>query len=69
MENILSEEYKGWTISLTNKVNHCSNFSFDISSKDGETQHHVVMGGHTADDARKKAKEMIDMEINFLEND
>lgn len=64
MSNLLPENYKGWIITLADESHGCSGFSFEIISPEGE-HHRVKMGGHTADDARQRAKEMIDMELAF----
>ena len=66
MENLLPENYKGWTIKIYNEGEMCANYSFDIISPTGNVQH-VSMGGKDSEMARKRAKEMIDMEITFAD--
>ena len=68
MQDLLPEKYHDWIIQIRNEGDMCANFSFDITSPSGNTQH-VSMGGHTADDARNRAREMIDMEIAFMEGE
>lgn len=68
MQNTLPEKYKGWTINIDNEGDMCSNFSFDIISPVGDSQH-VSMGGKDAQIARERAREMIDMEIAFSEEE
>lgn len=46
----------------------CANFSFDITSPSGYTQH-VAMGGENQRRAVERAREMIDMEIALLEEE
>ena len=64
----ISDIYKGWKISVTAKDEKCSHFSFDITSPSGTTQS-VFMGGITAERAIERAKEMIDTEIAFANED
>ncbi len=68
MNKIISDLYKGWLISITAEDNQCSAFSFDITSPSKQTQH-VAMGGITQQRALERAREMIDMEISFAEED
>ncbi len=68
MNTPISDIYKGWTISVVAKDEQCSNFSFDITSPDGNTQH-VSMGGITEQRARERAREMIDNEIAFADEE
>lgn len=68
MYDLLPEQYKNWTIKLYNEEHLCSAFSFDIISPEGAVQH-VSMGGKTADVARSRAKEMVDMEIALTLDD
>jgi hypothetical protein len=60
--------YNGWTISIATQERFCANFSFDITSPSGHTQH-VSMGGENKQRALERAREMIDMEIAFAEED
>ncbi len=66
MHTLLPEHYKGWTIELTNEEKLCAAFGFTITSPDGETQQ-VFMGGKDADTARRRAREMVDMELALRE--
>ncbi len=66
MKNTISDIYKGWTISVTAIDNQCYHFSFDIISPSGHSQH-VPMGGVTKKRAVERAREMIDNEIAFAE--
>ena len=68
MQNLLPEKYKGWTIKINNEGEMCSNYSFDIISPKGDAQH-VAMGGKDAAVARERAKEMIDLEVAFADED
>lgn len=68
MKTTITDIYKGWTISVTAKDDQCSQFSFDITSPNGYTQH-VLMGGITEQRAVERAKEMIDMEIAMSDED
>ena len=68
MDKTISDIYKCWKISVTAKDEKCSHFSFDITSPKGFTQS-VFMGGITAERAMERAREMIDMEISFADED
>lgn len=68
MGKVISDIYKGWTISVVPKDDQCSNYSFDITSPEGNTQH-VAMGGITEERARERAREMIDLEISLTDDD
>ena len=68
MNPTISDIYKGWKISVTAKDEKCSHFSFDITSPTGTTQS-VFMGGITAERAIERAREMIDNEIAFADED
>ncbi len=68
MSPTITDIYKGWTISVKAVDNQCSHFSFDITSPTGYTQH-VAMGGINEERAVERAREMIDMEIDFAEDD
>lgn len=67
MSSTITDIYKGWTISVVAKDEQCSHFSFDITSPSGYSQH-VPMGGITEKRAIERAREMIDMEISFAED-
>lgn len=64
MDNILTDTYKNWTITITPETKLCSHFSFHITSTSGYEQH-VSMGGDNEKRALERAKEMIDMEIEL----
>lgn len=68
MSKIPLENYKDWTIAVTPEKNLCAKFSFDITDPKGKSQH-VSMGGESSERALERAKEMIDLEISFLEED
>ncbi|MDR2550271.1 MAG: hypothetical protein LBD10_08760 [Desulfobulbus sp.] len=61
MNTPTNETYRDWTITVTPGKNMCSNFSFDITSPCGHSQH-VAMGGDNERRAMERAREMIDME-------
>lgn len=66
MNNTTTKTYKGWTIAVKAEKNMCANFSFDIISPSGRSQH-VAMGGDSRERARERAEEMIDMEFALAE--
>ena len=68
MGKTISDIYKNWKISVTAKDEKCSHFSFDITSPSGHTQS-VFMGGITAERAIERAREMIDNEIAFANDE
>jgi len=68
MDTRITDTYKGWTISITPGQNLCAKYSFDITDPTGRSQH-VKMGGENQARALERAREMIDMEISFLEDD
>lgn len=68
MDASIIDIYREWTISVVGKVNKCANFSFDVTSPSGYTQH-VSMGGENVQRAIERAREMIDMEIAFAEDE
>lgn len=68
MSKTITDIYKGWTIAVTAKDEQCSQFSFDITSPTGYSQH-VPMGGISEQRAIERAREMIDMEIDFADED
>ncbi len=68
MNSIITDIYKGWTISVTAKDSQCSHFSFDITGPSGYSQH-IPMGGITKQRAIERAREMIDMELAFAAED
>lgn len=68
MKTAISDIYKGWTISVVAVDNQCSHYSFDITSPSGDSQH-VPMGGITEQRAIKRAREMIENEIAFADEE
>ena len=64
MNPTISDIYRNWKIIVIAKDEKCSHFSFDITSPTGTTQS-VFMGGITAERARERAIEMIEMAIAF----
>jgi len=63
-----TDVYNGWTISITTQERFCANFSFDITSPPGHTQH-VSIGGENKQRSLQRAREMIDMEIALADED
>ncbi len=68
MKTTITDIYKGWSISVVAKDKQCSHFCFDITNSSGYSQH-VPMGGITEQRAIERAREMIDMEIDFADED
>jgi hypothetical protein len=68
VKSLITDIYKGWTISVKAADKQCSHFSFEITSPSGYSQH-VPMGGVTEQRAVERAIEMIDMEIDFADED
>lgn len=68
INNLTTETYKGWTVSVMAGKNMCSNFSFDITSPSGHCQH-VAMGGDNEQRAKERAREMIDMEFALSDDE
>jgi hypothetical protein len=69
MKEVEQKPYRGWNITVKAEQNMCSNFSFDIKDPAGHTQS-VLMGGDNERRALERAKEMIDLELDFAaEND
>lgn len=64
MVTTITDLYKGWRVSVIAVDEQCSHFSFEITSPSGKTQH-VKMGGITEQRAVERAREMIDLEISF----
>lgn len=64
MHTTKNNTYKGWKISVTAEEKMCSNFSFDITDPHGKSQH-ISMGGDNEQRAFERAKEMIDLEREF----
>ena len=65
MNNLRTDTYKGWTLSVTAEKNMCANFSFDITDPSGYSQH-IAMGGDNKQRAMERAREMIDMELAMI---
>ena len=68
MNSAIADIYKGWTVSVVAEKEKCANYSFDITSPSGYTQH-VSMGGVNEQRAVERAREMIDMEIAMADED
>lgn len=66
MNNLNSNTYKGWNISINECKEMCSRFSFDITDPCGKTSR-VRLGGDSRMRAMERAMEMIDHEMNFDE--
>jgi hypothetical protein len=64
MNATITETYKDWIITVTPEQKLCAHFSFDICDPTGKKQH-VSIGGDNAKRALERAREMIDMEIEF----
>ena len=65
MNNLRTDTYKGWTLSVTAEKNMCANFSFNITDPSGHSQH-IAMGGDNEQRAMERAREMIDMELAMI---
>ena len=68
MKEVAQETYRNWNISVKAEQNMCANFSFDITNPSGRRQK-VSMGGDNEQRALERAREMIDMEIDFASED
>lgn len=68
MNKKTTDNYNGWNITVNEEQNRCAHFSFDITDPSGRTQH-VKMGGESEQRALERAREMIDMEISFQNDD
>ena len=64
MNTLASDTYKDWTIIVTSDNNLCSKYSFEIISPTGYCQQ-VTMGGDSEVRAMERARDMIDMELDF----
>lgn len=64
MSKTTTDNYEGWDIRVTAENNMCAHYSFAITDPSGRTQH-VKMGGESEQRALERAREMIDMEISF----
>ena len=68
MQTLLTDTYRDWKITIQRERNMCSNFRFDITDPSGKSLH-TPLGGETAQRAMARAKEMIDLEISFSEDE
>lgn len=68
MTSKVADIYKRWSITVTAESNMCANFSFDIISPEGRSQH-VKLGGDNEQRAIERAREMIDMECALAEDE
>jgi hypothetical protein len=68
MKTVLKDTYRGWEITIKAEQNLCSNFSFDITNPSGKTQN-VSLGGDDEQRVLGRARDMIDMEIEFAAED
>ena len=68
MNETVTKNYKNWIITVTPEQKLCSHFSFSICDPTGKTQH-ISMGGDNVQRAIERAREMIDMEIEFALED
>jgi hypothetical protein len=64
MKEIAQETYRGWNILVTAQQELCAHFSFDITDPSGHKQT-VKMGGDNEQRALERAREMVDLEIDF----
>jgi len=64
MNDLNTNTYKGWNITVKECVDKCSNFSFDITDPCGNISH-VRLGGDSRIRATERAMEMIDLEMAF----
>lgn len=67
MSTSTTTSHRGWMICITAHQQHCSNYSFTITSPTGHPQQ-VTMAGDSRERAEERAREMIDMEIALEEN-
>lgn len=68
MKDVIQNVYRGWNIEIKAEQNKCSNYSFNITDPSGHTQN-VSMGGDNEQRALERAREMIDMEVEFATED
>jgi hypothetical protein len=64
MEKCTKDTYHGWDITVEYRNNMCSNFSFQLVDPTGRKQL-VLMGGDSEQRALERAREMIDLEIEY----
>jgi hypothetical protein len=68
MKEVVQETYQGWNISVTAQQELCAHFSVDITDPSGHVQN-VKMGGDNEQRVLERAREMVDMEIDFAGED
>ena len=68
MKEFIQDVYRGWNITVKAEQNRCSNYSFNITDPSGQSQN-VAMGGDNEQRALERAREMIDMEVEFAAED
>ena len=61
--------YKGYTIHLREHEDKCSNFAFTIFDLNGRELKNVSLGGENRDSAVDKAREMIDFELQYAQEE
>ncbi len=66
MKEVMQETYRGWNISVTAKQELCAHFSFDITNRSiratfKTSRWAAIMNKR----ALERAREMVDMEIDF----
>jgi len=64
MKEVVQDTYRGWNIAVKAEKNMCANFSFQITDPEGRKQD-VPLGGDNETRALERAREMIDMEMEF----
>ena len=64
MKEVMQETYRGWTISVKAEQALCSQYGFARTDPSGHQQN-VKMGGDNKQRALERAREMVDMEIDF----
>jgi hypothetical protein len=68
MKEIMQDAYRGWNITIKAEQNRCSSYSFTITDPAGHSQN-VSMGGDNEQRALERAREMINMEVEFAAED
>lgn len=68
MKEVMQDTYRDWNITIKAEQNKCSNYSFSITDPSGRSQI-VTMGGDNEQRALERAREMIDMEVEFAAGD
>jgi len=66
MKEVVRDQYRGWNIAVKAEKNMCANFSFEITNPAGRKQN-VPLGGDNEQRALERAREMIDMEMEFTQ--